>query len=185
MIAFLISILGIMLFTTLLIYNQIGQASYCFLMAMVVLVSLAISSLPRLKELDFKNLRMTLRALNETKEELFAKERDLKKTALLMSQIMAFSSSAQGRYSSREGHNIQTEWYANKLHKLVDTFNFNEKEKKEIYKFVEKYKKIDRLLEDRDRLKASDPDYEKTKMKLEQLSSEIQDMLQKDINKKY
>ncbi|MFC1478741.1 hypothetical protein ACFL57_04710, partial [Candidatus Margulisiibacteriota bacterium] len=112
---FIISILGIVLFTFLLIKKHIGQTSYCFLIAIVILMGLVLNGFDRLEVLDLKNLRMTLREIKETKKEIFAKTEDLKRTAYLMSQIMAYSNAAQGRLGSKEGYKIQSEWYSDRL----------------------------------------------------------------------
>ena len=87
MAAIIIAIIGVAFFTTLLILNEINQPTYCFLIALVALITIVIFGFHRLQELDLKNLRVTLREIKATQKEIFAKEEDLKKTALLMSQI--------------------------------------------------------------------------------------------------
>jgi len=181
MAAIIIAIIGVAFFTTLLILNKINQPTYCFLIALATLLSIVIFGFHRLQELDLKNLRVTLREIKATQKEIFAKEEDLKKTALLMSQIMALSNSAQGRFGDKEGVKLRREWYENKLDKIIANFNFSDDEIQDIRKFAEKYKEIDRIFADRDGLRTTDPDYQEVKSKLEELSSEIREMLKKDV----
>lgn len=101
-----------------------------------------------------------------------------------MAEIMAFSNSIQGRLPSKEGHELTKEWYDQKLNKLINDFDFNDKEINEIKKFSEKYKEIDKILGDRDVLKTTDPDYKEVKEKLENLSNEIKTMQKEDLKKK-
>ncbi len=88
MIAILISIFGIALFTTLLISKQITGTAFCFLMTLTAIVTLAVHGFDRLKEIDLKQLKMTLVEIRETKEEIFAKEKDLKKLAEFISNLI-------------------------------------------------------------------------------------------------
>lgn len=181
MISFLIALLGITLFTTLLISKQFGPGYYCFLIALVILISLVIHGFDRLKELDLKNLRMTLSEIKATKEDIFAKQKDLEKTAILMSQVLSFSSSAQGRLGSKEGFKIRRLWYEKKLNKIINNFNFRDDEIKEIKKYAEEYKKLDNLFLERDKYKQETPEYKVIKEKIDKIINGMDEMLKKDI----
>jgi hypothetical protein len=181
-------IAGFIIFISLLILGgyflekgKLGSASFTTFMGIILICGLAFYGFDRLKVLDIKNLKLILTELKETKEEIFAKQEDLKRTALTMSEILAFSNSAQGRLDSTEGYKIKREWYEHKLNKLIKDFDFDDKEIKKIRKFSEKYKEIDKLFGDRNALKTSDPDYKEVKEKLEQLSEEIKEMQKEDL----
>ncbi len=61
---------GTLIFTGLLTTRLVTPAVYAGLMALLALVSLALVSLPRLAEIDIKNLRMTLSELKQVKAEI-------------------------------------------------------------------------------------------------------------------
>ncbi|MDO9566698.1 MAG: hypothetical protein Q7J15_08160 [Candidatus Desulfaltia sp.] len=181
---------GSFVFISLLVFGvyflekgKLGAASFVSFISVVLISGFAFYGFDRIKELDIKNLRLILSEIKETKAEIFAKQDDLKKTAFVMSEILAFSSADNGRMDSKEGYRIKREWYDHKLNELMNDFDFSDKEIQEIKKFSAKYNEIDRLLQDRDVLKVSDPDYKEIKTKLESLSSEIKRMQQEDTKK--
>ena len=61
----LLGLLGLSLFTILLVAHRISDVIYLGLLATLALVCIVILCLPRLKELDLKNLRMTLSGLKQ------------------------------------------------------------------------------------------------------------------------
>ena len=61
---------GISLFTVLLVKGKISETGYVALMVPLALVCIVLLCLPRLRELDLKNLRMTLCELRQVKSEI-------------------------------------------------------------------------------------------------------------------
>ncbi len=82
-------------FTYLLIEEYIAGAIYAVLIDSLALVSLVIYGFPRLQELDLKNLRLLLREVKETKDEIVVKRKELEdvslKTMELVGTIAAFA----------------------------------------------------------------------------------------------
>ena len=180
-------IVGITIFVLLLICGiyflqtaKLKPASFTTFMGITLICGLAFYGFDRLKELDIKSLKLVLNKLEETKKEIFAKQEDLRKTALGMAEIMAFSNAAQGRLVSEEDHEIATKWYEHKLSKLIKDFNFDDKEIKKIRKFADKYKEIDELIGSKG-LKTSDPNYKERKERIEQLVNKIREMQKEDL----
>jgi hypothetical protein len=182
LISILTALLGVSLFTVLLIGKYIGAPSYCFLIALCVLVGLVLRGFDRLQELDIRNLRMTLREIKKTKEEIFAKQEDLKKTALLMAQIMDLNNTTQGRWGSSEGNELRRNWNDKKLKEVIDSFNFSNAEIQEITKFSEKYKTLDELFEKQHALQPSDPTKGEIDIQINKLETEIDNLMRRDIN---
>lgn len=178
-----ISTIVFIVFTILLYVNKIGEASYAFLVAATALFGLVLHGFDRLKEIDLKNLRVVLRELQETKKELFVREENLKSIAIPLAQIVAFTGVSEGRLGSKETWSAKRKWYKKKLEELISSLNFSEHEEKEANKFVEKYDAIDKLLADRDAMKTTDPDYQKSKEKVEKLSDEIIELMKQDFEK--
>lgn len=178
-----ISTIAFLVFTGLLYIGKIGEASYAFLVAATALFGLVLHGFDRLKEFDLKNLRIVLRELQETKKELFVREEKLKSIAIPLAQIVAFTGASEGRMSSKETWSAKRKWYKKKLEELISSLNFTTSEELEAKKFVEKYEEIDKLLADREALKTTDPDYAEVKEKIEQLSSEINELMRNDFEK--
>lgn len=69
-VSFLLGIGGLTLFTTLLVRGTVSQLTYFGLLMPLALVCIVILCLPRLQELDLKNLRLTLSELKQVKAEI-------------------------------------------------------------------------------------------------------------------
>lgn len=81
-----ISTITFLVFTTLLLFGKIGEATYCFLVASAALLGLVLHGFSRLQELDLKNLRLVLREIEQTKNELFVQEEKLKAIVVPLAQ---------------------------------------------------------------------------------------------------
>lgn len=178
----LISAIAFGTFTVLLLIGKIGEVSFAFLAAATALFGLVLHGFSRLQELDLKNLRLVLREIQETKDELFVREARLKSIIVPLVQLLAYSSVASNRWSEAETIALTRNWYKKKLAVLISSLDFSQAEKAEAQKYTEKYDEIDRLFAGRGALNISDPDYEQVKNRIEQLGAEIDEMLQADIN---
>lgn len=176
-----ISTVAFIVFTLLLCLGRIGEVSYCFLVAASALLGIVLHGFGRLQELDLKNLRVVLRELQQTKQELYVREERLKAIALPLAQIIALTGASEGRLGSKESWGIKRSWYKSKIASLISVLDLSTVESAEAIKYSGKYEEIDRALEERDALLTSDPDYEQTKAKLNKLSDELQEMMQADI----
>ncbi|HEV2969692.1 MAG TPA: hypothetical protein VGY55_06860 [Pirellulales bacterium] len=89
-ISVLIATIGIILFTTLLVTANIGDASYVILVGMLVLTCIAIPVLTRLRELDLRSLKLTLERIEAVKagiEELYGGIEHLRQTPLILDKV--------------------------------------------------------------------------------------------------
>jgi hypothetical protein len=178
-----ISGVGFILFTFLLWVGRIGEASYCFLVAASALLGLVLHGFGRLQELDLKNLRLVLREIEQTKKELFVREEKLKAIAIPLAQIIALTGASEGRMASHETWNVKREWYKQKIQALITALELSSAESEETQKFTEKYAEIDRVLGQREGLRITDPDYQEITKKLEELSTELFEMMKDDLVK--
>lgn len=170
-------------FTALLVLGYIGEAAYAFLAACMALLGLVLHGFGRLQEIDLKNLKLVLRELKETKEELFVKQQQLKSLAMPLAKIIAFSSAVGGRLTSKESFALRTKWYRKKIEELIEALGIESSEAAETRKYLEKYEEIDKALGAREGLHTTDPDYEAVKQRLETLNNEINETLKADIEK--
>lgn len=179
----LISSVAFTVFTVLLILGYVGEAAYAFLAAVSALMGLVLHGFGRLQEIDLKNLKLVLRELKETKEELFVKQQQLSSLAVPLAQIIAFSSAVEGRLSSKESFSLRRKWYKKKVQELIEALGIDSVSDKETRKYLEKYEEIDKAFGERSVLQTSDPDYEVVKRRIEALSTEVNEMLKSDIEK--
>ena len=171
------------IFTALLWLGRIGQASYCFLVAATALLGLVLHGFGRLQELDFKNLKLVLRDIEQTKKELFVREEKLKAIAVPLAQVLALTGASEGRLGSRESWHIKREWYKQRLQALAAALELSPAESAEVQKYTEKYAEFDHVMGQREALQTTDPDYIEVKQKLESLSVELLDMMKVDLSK--
>jgi hypothetical protein len=176
-----ISVVAFAIFTTLLVFGRIGEASYCFLVAATTLLGLVLHGFGRLQELDLKNLRVVLREIEQTKKELFVREEKLRQIALPLAQIIALTGASEGRMGSRESWSIKRAWYKQKLQALIGALGLSSAEATETQKYTEKYAEFDSAFGGREALQTSDPDYPEVKAKLESLSAELLEMMKADL----
>jgi hypothetical protein len=83
----LIGSVGVILFTSLLCANRIGEASYVILLGMLVLTCIALPVLTRLRELDLRSLKLTLDRIEAVKagiEELYGGIEHLRNAPLVL-----------------------------------------------------------------------------------------------------
>ena len=176
-----ISGIAFAIFTALLVFGRIGEASYCFLVATATLLGLVLHGFGRLQELDLKNLRVVLREIEQTKKELFVREEKLRQIALPLAQIIALTGASEGRLGSRESWAIKRAWYKQKLQALINALGLSSSETAETQKYTEKYAEFDSAFGSRESLQTSDPDYPEVKQKLESLSAELLEMMKADL----
>lgn len=175
--------LAFVTFTTLLILGQIGEASYCFLVASSALLGLVLHGFGRLQELDLKNLRLVLRDIEQAKKELFVREEKLKAIVVPLVQIVAFTGASEGRVGDRESFKLKREWYRRKVDALASALELAPIEAAEMQKYMNKYAEIDSTMGDRDILQTTDPDYHDVKARREKLAAELLEMLKVDLSK--
>lgn len=98
-IALLIGIIGTLIFTCLLLIDKIGPPIYLALMILLALTSFVINGFNRLREVDLKNLKMTLDQVNEVKIDLYEKAETVKKFGENMADLTAYQTTRVGRFA--------------------------------------------------------------------------------------
>ncbi len=121
-----------------------------------------------MRELDLKNLKITLDRIEEVKAEVFAKERDVHNISLQIAKIIAFDSAFAGRTECKETHRLKKKWYQQKVSELLSMTAFSEDVKDDLFKYYKTLEVLDNF-EDQEREKH----YEK-----------ILDMIRKDVGEK-
>lgn len=180
MLPLILSLVALAVFTILLMLGHIGEAAYCFLVAASALFGLVLHGFARLQELDLKNLRVVLRELQQTKQDMVVYEERLKAIALPLLQAMAYTGAAEGRMGSAESFAAKRQWYKRKLADLSAALNLSVTEAAEARKYTDKYDEIDRVLEASHATNVGDPNHVETKEMLKRLSGELDQMLRAD-----
>jgi hypothetical protein len=88
-VSFLVAIVGMVLFTGLLIMGYISPAVYALLIPLLAATCFGIYGFNRLREIDFKNLKIILAEMKTVKEDIYATEKDLQKTVFLTVELIA------------------------------------------------------------------------------------------------
>ncbi|MBU1862493.1 MAG: hypothetical protein KKH94_02375 [Candidatus Omnitrophica bacterium] len=94
---------SIVLFTWLLIIGKIKEWAFVILFIVVLLFSVGINSVDRLRELDLKNLRIVLNEMKEVKREVFAKEATVKAMGEEIAYLTAYLMTTVGRVVDSKG----------------------------------------------------------------------------------
>jgi hypothetical protein len=134
-ISLLLAVVGTVLFTALLGYHLIGQAAFVTLMSILALVCIVVLVLRRLTQLDLKNMKITLEKFEKVRDDVFAKEKDIAKMSLLVSQLFAFNSAFEGRIYQPESHRLQQEWYYRKTAELLAAIKASPLSTEEVLKY--------------------------------------------------
>ena len=180
MVALVITGIAFAIFTGLLFLGRIGEASYCFLAAVSALLGVVLHGFERLKELDFRNLRVILGEIQEAKEDLFVREERLKRIALPLAQLLAFTASSEGRMSSQSTWAAKRDWYKRKIRELVHALGLDPAEETDTLKYIRKYEEFDRVMGSREGLRIDDPDYEYVEGEIDRIAGELEEMLRTD-----
>jgi len=139
----LLGVLGSSLFVLLLFLEKINQVCFVTLMCSTGLFSFVILSLSRLKELDLKNLKLTLTELKQVKSDIYAKEDDLKKSSKLISELILFNSLFASRFGDTRSHECSQLWAKLKAKELLSALNIPDDQQKEVFRFSKMFEKMD------------------------------------------
>ncbi len=176
-----VPVIAFAVFTWLLLGHHVGEASYCFLVALAAMLGLVLHGFGRLQEFDLRNLRLVLREIKETRQELFVREEKLKSIVLPLAQVIAFTGASEGRFGSAESWAAKRQWYRHKFKELVATLDLSAPELAAVNKYMDKYAEIDRVFGKREALRTTDPDYEQVRADLDRLASELNEMMKEDV----
>ncbi|ROZ61384.1 hypothetical protein [Ramlibacter sp. WS9] len=126
---------GVAVFTALLIAEKIGTAGYVSLLSLLVLTCLVIPVLERLKTLDVKNLKVTLEKIESVKKEIYAKESDLRKTSLLLAELIAANTTVTGIWGNSDTKKYSDALVRTKIMHLAKQLGLTPNELAEIFKY--------------------------------------------------
>lgn len=90
---------GLALISYFLNTARIGSSSFTFLFIALLLSYLAFYGFDRLKELDIKNMRITLNEMKEVKKDVYAKAETVKELGEEIAELSAFNVTAVGRFA--------------------------------------------------------------------------------------
>jgi hypothetical protein len=91
---------GVVLLTHLLRTGALGAGSYTTLFITTLLVAVAISRIELLEVLDLKNLRLTLRELEQVRSDVYAKAEELQRIAAGVAAFTTASIVSENRFVS-------------------------------------------------------------------------------------
>ncbi|MEW5980811.1 MAG: hypothetical protein AB1806_00405 [Acidobacteriota bacterium] len=90
---------GVALFTHLLQSGSLGSGWYTTLVVSTLLLAVAISRIDMLQVLDLKNLRVTLREIQQAKSDIYAKAEELQTIAIGVADFSAASIVSENRWA--------------------------------------------------------------------------------------
>jgi hypothetical protein len=134
-VATVVGVLGLALFTALMSVGKIGSVAYLSLLSLLVLTCLVIPVLERLKTLDVKNLKVTLEKIESVKREIYVKESDLRKTSLVLAELIAANAAVTGIWGDEESKRYSDALVRNKIMHLAKQLNLTTGEMAEIFKY--------------------------------------------------
>lgn len=134
-ISILVGVTGTAIFTCLLVRKDLGASSYVIMMSVLALVCLVIPVFNRLRELDLKNLKLTLDKIEEAKAEVFAKEEDLKESTLLLAELIAANTAVTGIWGDKDSSKYSKALIKKKTKDLLKNINVSDEKIKEVFKY--------------------------------------------------
>ncbi|MEW8352819.1 MAG: hypothetical protein AB2665_03385 [Candidatus Thiodiazotropha sp.] len=134
-ISVIVGVVGFVTFTYLLIDSKIGALGYSSLLGLLAIVCIVIPVLSRLKELDLKNLKLTLDKIEEAKKEIYAKEESLKETSHVLAELIAANSTLTGIWGDDESNSYSKDLIRAKIKKLAKQMEFSTEEMEQILKY--------------------------------------------------
>ena len=127
------------IFLPLLLYaNIINLNSYTILLPIILICSVTYWILPSLKELNLKELKLILQKIDKGKQELYAKEEDLKNVLNGFIELLFINNQWIGRFSEEESDNLRKEW----THLIVEKMNQEIEIDPKILDFINRYETI-------------------------------------------
>jgi hypothetical protein len=111
--------------------------------AVTALVSLVLHGFPRIREVDLRNLTMTLDQIENTKHQIYATAEDLKRASLVLADLILFTSEVGSRYGSEEDFNLQKQWKRRKCNLLLEAFGASAQERGNLFRYADFFRRFD------------------------------------------
>ena len=134
-ISIVVALIGFITFTLLLLNSKIETTGYFLLLSLLSLVCVVIPVLSRLKELDVKNLKLTLEKIEQAKGEIYAKEESLKETSYILSEVIAANSTLVGMWGDKSSSKYSKALVRNKINKLGSNLDIPPEKIDELFKY--------------------------------------------------
>ena len=147
-ISIIVGVVGFATFTFLLIDSKIGALGYSSLLGLLAIVCIVIPVLSRLKELDIKNLKLTLEKIEEAKKEIYAKEESLKAASHVLAELIAANSTLTGIWGDEESNSYSKDLIRAKIKKLAEQMEFSPEEMEQILKYEKALEEVHRATKD-------------------------------------
>jgi len=133
--ATVVGLVGFITFTALLVKDIVGTASYIVLLTLLTLICVVIPVLERLKELDIKNLKLTLEKIEGVKKDIYAKESDLRQTSMLLAELIAANATVTGIWGDEESKKYSDALVRSKIMRLAKQLQLTANELDVIFKY--------------------------------------------------
>ena len=149
-----LGIIGTVLFTGLLIHKDIKQSCFTILICFLGIMCLALYGFPRLRELDLKNMKISLDKMKIIQKDVTAKEKDIKKVSLELARLIAFNSAFQSVIGNEDIAKYRKLYIQKKTKDLLSTLNIHDDEIAQIFKYQDAIDKFQNTedKQERDRL---------------------------------
>jgi hypothetical protein len=170
LLALAIAIGGTFLFRQMLRENQLTPATFISAFAILCSVSLAIYGFPRLKEFELLKGRFTLERMETIRKEIYAKEEDLKRLSLLLTDSILMSSVWLGRVGSEETNRLKTQWFSQQAQQIISVIQSSKSDREHLLRFVRLFQKMDSI----DNLGAANRDSQERKAVWNELVAALQ-----------
>ena len=129
-----IATIGFGTFTCLLVRDHIDSLAYVALLGLLAIVCMVLPLQNRLRELDVKNLKLTLEKIEDAKEEIYAKEESLRESAYLLADVMAVNSVVAPMLGDKESFEYGAELVKNRIEKLGKNLNIPQNRIDDLFK---------------------------------------------------
>lgn len=83
--------------------------------------------------------------MEAVKSEVFAKEKDLKNVAIMLTKIIAFSNTFGSRWMDDETLNLEKRWLRNRVEQLLSQFKVEGSRRMEAMKYLDGIDRLDGL----------------------------------------
>ena len=141
-IAIAVALICFVTFTWLLVSKNIESISYVALLSLLSIVCLVLPLQSRLRELDVKNLKLTLEKMENVKEEIYAKEESLQETAYLLADVIAANSAVAGMVGDEESSRYGKDLVKNRIERLGENLQIPQNRIEEIFKIEKALKEM-------------------------------------------
>lgn len=141
-------IAGAALFTTLVLLGRISEVTYVGLLSLVVITALALHGFNRIKELDLRNLKMTLSRIESARTEVEVRHSQLQDVAVRLLEVVAFHAAWSNRRVPREVIDLQRRWLQERAEELLGAIDAGSQTRDRLLWYQEAFQQLDAVGDD-------------------------------------